>query len=400
MPPSYTTPSSGALSQSQRKARIANSANILHLNAVYWPNYRFRNNGDTPGQLNYRCINRVYYAYADVTADGQVFVSFKNYSAPSNGLLNPFPNQLSDDEADCRAPCDGLNKGALGSLLHLAHSERHLQALISIGGSDSAQTFPIVASNPVLRNKFARSVRDLVEDTGIDGIDSESHILLIQISRELKTGVVLTNQVVWEYPSTPQQGCDFLSLLAEIRNYLPDDRYLLTASLPVGGLENIDVQCAASYLDTLNLVAYRFFNHWSKKTGHHAQLYSMNKSDLSVDAGVRFLLANGVPAKKILLGIPLFGNSFLGVNGPGHKNRGMGGDGGSFEYSQLPRKGTKERVDKQAVAAYCVGGDGGFVSYDNPDTVREKASYCKQKGLGVRFVHPFLPVLILTRPLI
>lgn len=210
---------------------------------------------------------------------------------------------------------------------------------------------------------------------------------------------MLTNQVVWEYPNTPQQGCDFLSLLAEIRLHLPEDRYLLTASLPLGGIENINVQYAASYLDTLNLVAYDFFGHWSKKSGHQAQLYSINKGDASVDATVRHLLSKGMPGKKILLGIPLFGHSFLGVNGPGHKNRGMGGNGGSFEYSQLPRKGAKERVDKQAMAAYCVGGDGGFVTYDNPETVTAKARYCKQKGLGVRRFRThdiFFSVLLLT----
>jgi chitinase len=32
-----------------------------------------------------------------------------------------------------------------------------------------------------------------------------------------------------------------------------------------------------------------------------------------------------------------------------------------------------------------VGGDGGFVSYDNPETVRAKAAFAKQKGLGVSY---------------
>lgn len=96
------------------------------------------------------------------------------------------------------------------------------------------------------------------------------------------------------------------------------------------------------------------------------------------------MMASGVPGKKILLGIPLFGRSFLNVSGPGHKNRGCGGEDGSFEYNTLPRRGTKEHVDKKACAAQCVGGDGGFVSYDNPETVRMKATFCKQKGLGVR----------------
>jgi hypothetical protein len=94
MTPSYTMQSSSALSQAQRKARMASAAHVMHINGVYWPNYRFRNNGDTPGQLNYRCINRVYYAYANVMADGQVFVSSpeSHHSVLPTGLLNYLPN--------------------------------------------------------------------------------------------------------------------------------------------------------------------------------------------------------------------------------------------------------------------------------------------------------------------
>ncbi|KAK3393691.1 glycoside hydrolase superfamily [Podospora didyma] len=328
-------------SPSTRKARIANAANVMYTNAVYWPNHRFYN-GDTPGSLNYGCINRVYYAFANVMADGGVF--------------------LSDEWADATAPCDGV-QGALGSLMHLKQRYPHLQVVLSIGGGNSAETFPIVASNTLLRDNFARSARGLVEASGLDGIDTP---------------------VVWEYPCSPQQGADFLALLAAIRLHLHEDHYLLTAALPAAKqvLQNIDLRRASEYIDAINLMAYDFFGSWTHRSGHHAQLYAMNKDEPSGSSGVQHIMAAGVPAKKILLGIPLFGRSFLHVSGPGHKFRGAGGEEGSFEYSNLPRRGTKEQVDKRAVAAQCVGGDGGFVTYDNPDTVKIKAAFCKQKGLG------------------
>lgn len=267
--------------------------------------------------------------------------------------------------------------------MHLKQRYRHLQVVLSIGGGDSAETFPIVASSAVLRDNFARSARGLVEASGLDGIDSK-----FEISKTLifPKSTLLIDSVVWEYPCTPEQGRDFLALVAAIRIHLPEDRYLLTATLPAVKpvLQNIDLRQTAEYLDTLNLTAYDFFGHWTHKSGHHAQLYAMNKDEPSGAAGVKDLMSSGVPGKKILLGIPLFGRSFLGVAGPGHKNRGAGGKDGSFEYNQLPRKGTKEQVDKRAVAAQCVGADGGFVTYDNPDTVKMKATFCKQKGLGVR----------------
>lgn len=199
--------------------------------------------------------------------------------------------------------------------------------------------------------------------------------------------MVLTGPVVWEYPCTPEQGADFLALLAAIRIHLPEDRYLLTAALPAAKpiLQVIDLRRTAEYIDVLNLIAYDFYGPWTPKSGHHAQLYAMNKDEPSGAAGVQYVMASGMPGKKILLGIPLFGRSFLNVSGPGHKNRGAGGEDGSFEYSALPRRGAKEQVDKRACAAQCVGGDGGFITYDNPDTVKTKATFCKQKGLGVRF---------------
>lgn len=170
--------------------------------------------------------------------------------------------------------------------------------------------------------------------------------------------------------------------------YLPEEHYLLTTALPASRaiLGNIDLRRAADYLDLLNLMAYDFYGHWTSRSGHHSQLYpsSSKEDESSYGAGiVAYLLSQGFPARKLLLGIPLFGRSFPGVTGPGHRFSKPSGDG-TLEYQQLPRKGTKEHVDKKAGAAYCVSsGSTGFTSYDNPETVKMKAAFVKQKGLGV-----------------
>lgn len=63
------------MSAVSRKSRMATSvARVMYTNAVYFPSSRIYQ-GDSPGMLNYGCINHVYYAYASVTADGSVFVS-------------------------------------------------------------------------------------------------------------------------------------------------------------------------------------------------------------------------------------------------------------------------------------------------------------------------------------
>lgn len=160
-------------------------------------------------------------------------------------------------------------------------------------------------------------------------------------------------------------------------------------------LQYINIGEAAAYLDFVNLMAYDFCGIWDSRSGHHARLYSLTKDEVSCSSAVSYLMASGCPSKKILLGIPVYGRSFLGVSGPGHRHRGGGGEEGTFEYCELPRKHAKESVDKRIGAASCVGGDGGFVSYDNPETVKMKAAFCKQKGLGVSFFD-FYPLLVIS----
>lgn len=194
--------------------------------------------------------------------------------------------------------------------------------------------------------------------------------------------------VDWEHPSNPDQGRDFLSLLATVRIHLPNEKYLLTAALPAGrwALQNIDLNRAQDYLDFMNLMAYDFAGTWSPKAGHQAQLYAGSSDEASGSAAVEYVISTGFPASKILLGVPVYGRSFLGASGPDQSYTGQGGEEGTFEYKTLPREDTDEVVDTRVVAAYCTGGDGGFVTYDNPDTVKTKANYCRQKGLGVRYI--------------
>ena len=75
------------------------------------------------------------------------------------------------------------------------------------------------------------------------------------------------------------------------------------------------------------------------------------------------------------MGIPVYGRSFLGAARIGEPFFGSGGQEGVFEYRELPRPGSREYVDQEVVAAFCIGGDGGIVSYDNAQTVQRKANY-------------------------
>ncbi|CAK7208007.1 hypothetical protein SEUCBS139899_010841 [Sporothrix eucalyptigena] len=326
---------------SSRRFRPSQST-IMYTNAVYFPSNAVYS-GHTPAQLNYSCISLVYYAYAHVSEAGHVY--------------------LGDDLADLKMPCDGAN-GALGSLLHLKQQHPYLQVIVSIGGTEFSSVFATVAANPVYRDNFARSALALIEASGIDGVD-----------------------INWLFPIDPQQAADFTALLCQVRMYLGEDQYYLTTTLPPGkdSLRIFDLPSIASYVDLINLAAYDFYTVWSPRSGHHAQLYAVGKDEISGASSVQYLMSHGVPSKKILLGIPLYGRSFMGpaATGPGQPFTSGGGDeGGTFYYYDLPRHGTHEHVNRRVVGAQCVGGDGGFVSYDNPETVREKAEFARQKSLA------------------
>ena len=142
-------------------------------------------------------------------------------------------------------------------------------------------------------------------------------------------------------------------------------------------------------------MAYDFGGPWSGKSCHHAQLYPGVSGESSGSTAVDYMIRRGFPAKKILLGVPVYGRSFLGATSAGQSFVGQGGEEGTFEYKNLPREGADENIDTKLVAAYGIGGDGGFVSYDTPETVKIKGNFCREKRLGVSF-SPMPPISRMT----
>ena len=181
-------------------------------------------------------------------------------------------------------------------------------------------------------------------------------------------------------------------MLAALRKELPSPRYILTSALPAGecALRNIDLSKASNQLDLINLMTYDFAGPWTDLSGYQSQLYSPKKphSDaarISCDSAVKYLLSHNVTSQKIVLGIPAYGRSFLGAARAGSHYNGQAGEEGTFEYRNLPRPQASVKYDKEVSAVYCTGGDGGFVTYDDPITVRAKGDYVKERRLAGLF---------------
>ncbi|KAL9030287.1 MAG: hypothetical protein Q9196_001584 [Gyalolechia fulgens] len=314
------------------------------VNAVYYPNWKVYSQLP-PSSLDLEYITHVYYAFAFLKPDGFIY--------------------LSDEYADTQITVDGT-QGCLNALKNLKQQHPNLKTLLSIGGGgEGSGPFASMASSTTARENFASSAKHMLDTYGLDGLDID-----------------------WEHPDDSKKGANYLSLLATLRKHLPAPDYLLTSALPAGtwALQHIDLGKAASHMDYVNIMAYDFAGPWGKMSGYQAQLYTPPTSPADMktsgQSSVHYMRSKGVPARKICLGIPVYGRSFLEVSHIHQRFQSSGGQEGTFEYSQLPRPGTQEQVDHHAGAAFCVGGDGGLVTYDNPETVSLKARFVKQESLA------------------
>ncbi|PGH23288.1 hypothetical protein AJ80_02704 [Polytolypa hystricis UAMH7299] len=317
-------------------------------NAVYYPNWGIYKDR-SPSSLRLGFVSHVIYAFAWVRADGTVY--------------------LSDPCADEQIAVDGV-QGCLRAFAQLKQQYPSLKLLLAIGGGgQGSEHFPIVARDPVAIERFAESARCLADEFGLDGFDID-----------------------WEHPADTQQGEDYVKLLSKMREQFPSPYYILSSALPAGewALRNINLSHAQLYLDMINLMTYDFSGPWVNRSGHQSQLLTPQQPHneaawTSCHSGISYALEQGVPAKKILLGIPVYGRAFPGTNGINQPYSLEGGAKAEFEYKELPRPGTEEQHDFAVWAAYCVDGEAGFVTYDSTTTVRKKARFVSDWKLGGLF---------------
>ncbi|MFF3561261.1 glycoside hydrolase family 18 protein [Streptomyces sp. NPDC002574] len=337
---------------------------------VYARNYHVKDVATSGSAARLTHIN---YAFGNVT-DGKCAVgdSWADYEQPYDAAGSV------DGVADSTE--DGTLHGNFGQLRKLKKQYPNLKILWSFGGFSWSGGFGQAAADP---KAFADSCYKLVEDPRwadvFDGIDID-----------------------WEYPGACGLTCD-----TSARTAYPDlmralrDRFgrknLITAAVtadasPGGKLEAADYGRAAKYVDWYNPMTYDYFGTWSATgpTAPHSPLTAYRgipERTFNATATVQKLRRLGVPAHKLLLGVGFYGRGWTGVTQSAPGGSATGPAPGTWEAGSEDYKVLKTRCPATGLVAgtaYARCGDEWW-SYDTPRTLRDKAAWAKDQGLGGAF---------------
>lgn len=345
-------------------------------------------------------LTTLNYAFSNISSDlkcsqGDVWADYQR----------PFAaNESVNGQADSWS--ENL-RGNFKQLRELKQLYPNLKIIISIGGWTWSTNFS-AAAEPENRAAFVQSCIDqyilgnlpLLPGDVAGGPASAANIF---------DGF----DIDWEYPDNPGNGnaygpqdtANFTGLLAEFRHQLDalskqtGKHYLLSAALPAGvdKYSNIQLNQIGQSLDWGNLMTYDMHGPWSA-TGPAdfnaplfcdprdpspapANAYCINRSVLGY-------LKAGFPARKIVLGIPLYGHGWTNVPNVNHglfqssptmQVATLGG--GTANYNQLVTLNLTRYWDALAQTAWYYDGTT-FWSYDDPGSIRLKMDYVKVLGLG------------------
>jgi chitinase len=270
------------------------------------------------------------------------------------------------------------------SLIALKDQNPLLKILYSIGGWVWSDQFSNIAAYDTSRKKFARSAVKLMKLYGFDGIDID-----------------------WEFPGQREQDNifrpadkeNFTLLLVELRKQLDleaktdGSNYLLTIATGANQeyINHTDLKKAHQYLDFINVMCYDYYNGWYYQTGHHANLYPSKQEKFggnSVIESIDRFLEIGIPANKLILGIPFYGRKWQKVT-PQNNGLYQSAKTGSviipsWEIAKdLKSEKFKKLYDNSAKASYLWNAqDSIFISWETPKEIVLKSEFIKEKGLG------------------
>lgn len=307
-----------------------------------------------PGQIDAHSLTRANYAFANIKS-GRMVTGFAS---------------------------DAQN---FAFLTALRKQNPSFTVLVSVGGWLWSNNFSDVSLTAQSRSLFIKSVMDFLRLYDLDGLDID-----------------------WEYPGMEgssknfrsEDGHNFTLLLKELRAQFDKEAALthrrLYLTIAAGAssdyLAHTEMKQVQQYVDTVNLMAYDYVEPGDEPlTGHHAPLFT-NPADVrnySGDASVRAFEQAGVPAEKILLGVPFYGHVWGEV---ADRNHGLLQPGKPVPKAYAPysaitanmlNQGYVRYWDPVASVPYLYNSEKHiFVSYEDTESLAAKCRYILAHKLG------------------
>jgi chitinase len=316
-----------------------------------WKSYT----GFTPERIDISKLTHVNYAFANISRDYEIEMGYPDKD-PENFKKFKDLKKINPD----------------------------LKVLISVGGWDWSDKFSDMAATEEGRAKFADSCVEFIVKYGLDGVDLD-----------------------WEYPvgggmktnsNRPEDKENFTLLLKELREKLnaqelKDNKdYLLTIAAGASNyyINNTEVQKFHIYLDYVNLMTYDIHGPWDKYSDFNSPLYNngdeSHQYKISIDSSVKAWLNAGLPADKLIVGLPFYGYIYRvskNVNDGLYQNH---DEGEALSYHTLKR----EYIDNpqytkhfhaESLVPWLYDGKT-FISYDDSHSIGLKAKYIREQNLG------------------
>ncbi|MFI5727263.1 glycoside hydrolase family 18 protein [Streptomyces cyaneofuscatus] len=367
-------------------------------------------------------LTHINYAFGNVSAEGKCFTG--NIAGQA------------DAWADYARPLDAANSvdgvadtdtqplaGNFNQLRKLKAKNPGLKVMISLGGWSWSTHFSDSVRTAASRKALVASCIDLYIKGNLpqDGVRG---------GQGAAAGVFDGIDVDWEWPGSaanegtvfrPEDKKNFTALISEFRTQLDayaksqakalkdkgkgdkgkghghhkpkPKHYDLSAYVPANPKAidaGFDVKRLMKDFDFVNLQGYDYHVSGEKKTAQQSALYA--KNDFSVDQTVRDWVKRGAPKHKLVVGMPTYGQGWTGVSGGG-KGLGQPATGpapatwanGYEDYKVLKKlaaSGTfKVHRDTKNGHAWLFDGTT-LWTYDDPQVLRAKTSYIRDKGLG------------------
>ena len=280
---------------------------------------------------------------------------------------------LKNGKLNVDSPKDSIT---IKHLVSLKAKNPQLKIVLSLGGWGGCEPCSAAFSTPEGRLTFAKSVKEVSTYFKVDGLDLD-----------------------WEYPAIEglpghlYQAADksnFTELLKILRSTL-GKKYEL--SFAAGGFqkyldESINLKAVAPLVNRINIMSYDLVNGYSKVTGHHTPLYSTKPNEESTDRAVTYLLNQGVPAEKLVIGGAFYTRTWKNVE---NINNGLyqagehieGVNFKNFATTYTEANGWKYFYDEKAQAPYWYNASTKtFATADDIRSVKAKTEYVKAKKLG------------------